>query len=87
MSKLCSVGITGMGGYTPSNILTNFDLEKIVDTSDEWIRTRSGIKERRRASDDQATSDLAAEGARIALKNAGVKPEEIQLIINRTALY
>ena len=54
-----SVGIKGMGYYVPENVFTNFDFEKIIDTSDEWIRTRTSIVERRFASKDQATSDLA----------------------------
>jgi len=81
MIKLRSVGITGVGAYAPENVLTNFDLEKMVDTSDEWIRTRTGISERRRASEEQATSDIALEGAKIAMQKAGVKPEEIDLIV------
>ncbi len=82
MSCCRPAGITGVGAYAPPNILTNKDLEKIVETSDEWIRTRSGISQRRKAGDDEATSDLAAAGAKKALENAGVKPEEVQLIIN-----
>lgn len=82
MKRLRSVGITGMGGYAPPNIITNFDLEKIVNTSDEWIRTRTGISTRHQANDDQATSDVAAESAKIAMEDAKVKPEEIDLIIN-----
>jgi len=78
------VAILGTGSYVPERILTNADLEKIVDTTSEWIVTRSGIKERRIARDDQATSDLAAEAARRALAAAGVKPEEIDLIIVAT---
>ena len=61
------VGILGLGKYMPEKRLTNKDLEKIVDTTDEWIMTRSGIKERRIARDDQATSDMATEAAKIAL--------------------
>ena len=52
-----SIGIKGIGYYAPENIFTNFDFEKIIDTSDEWIRTRTGITERRFATKDQATSD------------------------------
>jgi 3-oxoacyl-[acyl-carrier-protein] synthase-3 len=65
----------------PAKVLTNDDLSKIVDTSDEWITTRTGIKERRIAAPEEATSDMAAEAARRAMADAGVKPEEIQLII------
>ena len=68
-----SVGIKGMGYYVPENVFTNFDFEKIIDTSDEWIRTRTGIVERRFASKDQATSDLAREAALKAIENAKIK--------------
>lgn len=80
--KLKPVGITGIGSYAPPGKITNFDLEKMVDTSDEWIRTRSGIRERHRAAEDEATSDIASVGARKALEDAGIDPGEIQLIIN-----
>ena len=79
------IKITGSGFYVPDNVLTNADLEKMVDTSDEWITTRTGIKERRYVSDDQATSDLAIEASQIALKNAGVKIKDIDLIIVATS--
>lgn len=75
------VGIAGLGAYVPSKILTNKDLEKMVDTSDEWITTRTGIKERRIAEEWQASSDLAYEAAKIALANANLQPEELDLII------
>ena len=78
------VGIIGLGKYLPENRLTNKDLEKIVDTTDEWIMGRTGIKERRIASDDEATSDMAVNAARMALKNAKLKPEDIDLIIVAT---
>ena len=61
------VGIIGLGKYLPENRLTNKDLEKIVDTTDEWITARTGIKERRIARDDEATSDMAVNAARKAL--------------------
>lgn len=77
--------IAGLGIYVPPKILTNFDLEKIVDTSDEWIWTRSGIRERHIADDNTATSDLSAIAARIALEEAMVKPDEIDAIILGTA--
>ena len=64
---MINVGIKGMGYYVPENIVTNFDLEKIVETSDEWIRTRTGIEERRFADKDEATSDLAYKAALKAL--------------------
>jgi 3-oxoacyl-[acyl-carrier-protein] synthase-3 len=78
------VGIIGLGNYLPKKILTNQDLEKMVDTSDEWITTRTGIKERRLAASDEAASDLALKAAREALKDAKVKPQDIELIIVAT---
>ena len=78
------IGITSVGAYTPPNLLTNFDLEKIVDTSDEWIRTRSGISSRHIADANTATSDLAAAAGRKALAIAGITPEELDLIIVAT---
>ena len=80
----CASSIIGTGSYMPAKVLTNDDLSKMVDTSDEWITTRTGIKERRIAAPNEATSDMAAEAARRAMTNAGVKPEEIQLIIVAT---
>jgi 3-oxoacyl-[acyl-carrier-protein] synthase-3 len=78
------VSITGLGTYTPDRILTNDELAKLVDTSDEWITERTGIKERRIAAPEQAMTDLALPAARIALERAGVRPEEIDLIIVAT---
>ncbi|MDD5727546.1 MAG: ketoacyl-ACP synthase III [Victivallales bacterium] len=75
------IKILGIGSYVPDKVLTNFDLEKMVDTSDEWIRTRTGIEARRIAAADQATSDLACKAAEKALKNAGVKAEELDAVI------
>jgi 3-oxoacyl-[acyl-carrier-protein] synthase-3 len=80
--RTCS--ITGVGSYVPAEILTNADLEKLVDTSDEWITSRTGIKERRRAAKDEFTSDMAAHAARRAMKMAGVTGEEIDLVIVAT---
>lgn len=77
-------GIIGVGKYLPENKLTNADLERMVDTTDEWITTRTGIKERRIASDTETTSDMAAKAARAALKNAGLEPKDIGLIIVAT---
>ncbi len=77
--------ISGTGFYAPDKILTNFDLEKIVDTSDEWIITRTGIKERRIAAEDQMTSDLGVEAGLIALRNAGKKVRDVDLIITATS--
>jgi len=79
------IKITGTGFYVPDKVLTNADLEKMVDTSDEWITTRTGIKERRIVSEDQATSDLAVEASRIALQNAGLKVKDIDLILVATS--
>lgn len=78
------VGILGIGSYLPEKVLTNSDLEKIVDTSDEWITTRTGIRERRIAGDNVATSDLAVESAKRALEDAGLKPDDIPLVIVAT---
>ncbi len=78
------VGIIGVGEYLPERILTNADLEKMVDTSDEWITTRTGIKERHLAAKGQAASDLALKAAEQALKNARLKPEDIELIVVAT---
>ena len=76
--------ITGTGAYLPENVLTNFDLEKMVDTSDEWIRQRTGIVERRIADDDIATSDLSVHASRIAIKKAQIDPLDIQMILVAT---
>jgi 3-oxoacyl-[acyl-carrier-protein] synthase-3 len=73
--------IIGTGAYVPENILTNHDLEKMVDTSDEWITERTGIKERRIATGKQAASDLAYEASKAALKSAGLKAKDLELII------
>ncbi len=80
--RTCS--ITGVGACVPSRILTNQDLEKMVETSDEWILSRTGIRERRLAADGETTSDLAAGAAKRALKQAGVSPEDVDLIIVAT---
>src|SRR5450631_3812204 len=74
-SRMLKVGILGLGAYLPSKKLTNFDLEKMVETSDEWIRTRTGIKERRIASQEK-TSDLASKAAIRALKDARVSAQK-----------
>lgn len=73
--------ITGTGSYVPEKVLTNADLEKIVDTSDEWIASRTGIRERHIVADGQNTSDLATEAARQALEMAGIRAADIDLII------
>ncbi len=76
--------IIGTGGYLPEKILTNADLEKMVETSDEWIVTRTGIRERHIAEDGQTTCDLAEQAARQAMRRAGVSKDEIDLIIVAT---
>ena len=76
--------IVGVGAYAPKRILTNRELERMVQTSDEWIVARTGVRERRIAADDEVTSDLAAHAARQALARAGVEPEEVDLIICAT---
>jgi 3-oxoacyl-[acyl-carrier-protein] synthase-3 len=76
--------MTGVGGYLPETVVTNDDLARTVDTTDAWIRERTGIRARHRAAPDQATSDLAVEAARAALIDAGVTAAEIDLIIVAT---
>lgn len=77
-------GILSVGKYLPENVLTNADIEKMVDTNDEWIITRTGIKERRIAAENEATSDMAVKAARDALKKADLSPKDIDLIIVAT---
>ncbi len=77
-------GIKGVGVALPDKVVTNSDLEKIVETSDEWIRIRTGIKERRIVDDDTAASDIGAQAGLDALKNADVNPEDVDLIITAT---
>jgi 3-oxoacyl-[acyl-carrier-protein] synthase-3 len=79
-----TVSIIGTGSYLPERILTNRELEKIVETSDEWIRTRTGIGERRIAAPEEATSDMATNAALAAMSQAGVSAEQIDLIIVAT---
>lgn len=79
-----TVSIVGTGSYVPEKILTNAELERLVETSDEWITTRTGIKERRIAATGEHTSDLAAKAAQAALDNAGMSADEIDLIIVAT---
>ena len=73
--------IIGMGYSVPENIISNDDLSKIMDTSDDWIQSRSGIKERRWATNDVSTSDLALEASRAAIKNSKINPSDIDMII------
>ena len=76
--------ITGVGHFVPENRLTNADLEKLVDTNDEWIVTRTGIRERRILEKEKGTSDMAVPAAQAALENAGVAPDELDMIITAT---
>lgn len=84
MTNLKAAGIVGTGSYAPPQVLTNVDLEKMVETSDQWIRERTGILERRIVTPDMATSDLATQAALSALKEAKIKPRDIDLIIVAT---
>jgi 3-oxoacyl-[acyl-carrier-protein] synthase III len=79
-----NAGIVGIGRYLPEKIVTNADLEKIMDTSDEWIRTRTGIEERRIADDNTNTSDMGFAAAQKAIQDAGITPEDIDLILVAT---
>lgn len=85
MRKEIRATISALGGYVPSTVLTNQFLSTIVDTSDEWIKQRTGIEERRIANADEATSDLAASAIQNLLDNYKVKPEEIEAVIMATA--
>ena len=84
MASVRPVGFAGLGRYVPEKRLTNQDLEKMVDTSDEWIVQRTGIRERRIADDSEVTSSLAVKAARQALEHANMSPEELELIICAT---
>lgn len=79
-----NAGIIGVGRYVPEKVVTNFDLEKIMDTSDEWIRTRTGIEERHIAADNENTSDMAFNAAKNAIENAGITAEQVGLILVAT---
>ena len=82
MSKKITAAITAVGGYVPEDKLTNFDLEKMVDTNDEWIRTRTGIEERRiLKGEGKATSDLVVPAVLELCKKRGIDPEEIDCLI------
>ncbi len=76
--------IIGLGSYVPKKILSNYDIEKMVDTSHEWIFDRTGIRERRIASENEATSDLAFYASQVAIKDSGIKPEDLDFIIVAT---
>src|SRR5215210_1044427 len=80
-----SVSIIGTGSYVPERVLTNAELAKLVQTNDEWIVTRTGIRERRIAAENEFTSDMAAKAANNAIEQAGIGPEEIDLILVATA--
>jgi 3-oxoacyl-[acyl-carrier-protein] synthase-3 len=84
VEKMYECRIAGTGRYVPEKVLTNTDLEKIIETSDEWIIKRTGIRERRIAAEDQSTSDLALEAARVALDRAGLAAEDLDAIILAT---
>jgi 3-oxoacyl-[acyl-carrier-protein] synthase-3 len=84
-SRLLPVHFLGTGSYVPERIMPNSELESMVDTSDHWIVTRTGLRERRLAADDQATSDLASAAAVRALRDAGVTPGEVDLILVGTS--
>lgn len=79
-----NAGIIGLGKYVPEKVLTNTDFEKMLDTSDEWIRTRTGIEERHIAADDEDTSHMAIRAAEKAMENAGITPEQLGLILVAT---
>src|SRR5260370_3646045 len=81
MSRRIAAKITGVSGYVPTRVMTNADLEKLVDTNDAWIRERTGIRERHVAGPGVATSDLATSAARIRLESGGVPAEDIDLIV------
>jgi len=77
--------ITGTGSYLPENVMTNHDLEKIVETSDQWIRERTGIEQRHIAAENETTVDLAEKASRLAIESAGIDPAEIDLIVLATS--
>src|SRR5277367_966108 len=84
MGRRIAAKITGVAGYVPPRVVTNFDLEKKVDTNDEWIRTRTGIRERHYAEPGVGASHLGAEAAKKLLAAKGVQPEQIDLIVVAT---
>src|SRR5204862_7108737 len=81
MSHRLAAKITGVAGYVPPKVMTNADLEKIVATNDEWIRTRTGIRERHVAENGTATSHMATEAAKVLLVETGTDPTELDLIV------
>jgi len=84
MATETTIGILGLGAYTPERIMTNDDWAELIDTSDEWITTRTGIKRRRFAADDETSADLAVAAAREALADAGITADEIDEIVVAT---
>ncbi len=84
MEPTRTVSIIGTGSYVPEKVLTNLDLEKIVETSDDWIHSRTGMRERHIAAADQATSDLGSEAAKAALADAGISADEVDLLVVAT---
>ena len=84
MSNQQIVNIIGTGSYLPEKVITNNDIAELVDTSDEWIYSRTGMKERRICAPNQATSDLGVEAAKSALKNSGINVGEVDLLIVAT---
>src|SRR5580704_12584379 len=84
MGKRIAAKITGVAGYVPPRVVTNSDLEKIVDTTDEWIRGRTGIRERHYVEPGVASSHLGTEAAKKLLAEKGVRPEEIEMVIVAT---
>jgi 3-oxoacyl-[acyl-carrier-protein] synthase-3 len=78
-------GIIGIGSYIPDKVISNFDLEKIVETSNEWIIERTGISYRRKANDNICSSDLGAEAAKLAIRDANLEPEDIDLILSASS--
>src|SRR5687767_12676334 len=85
MSTKSHIHIVGTGAYIPHKVLTNHDLEKMVDTSDQWITSRTGIKERHVAAKDEAASDMAVHAAKKALADAELKADAVDLIVVATA--
>src|SRR4051812_33796404 len=83
-SRMPSTVILGTGSYAPERVLSNADLTRMVDTSDEWIVSRSGIRERRIAAPGETTSDMGVQAARRALDDAGLKPSDIDLLVVAT---
>src|SRR5213592_4734570 len=84
VSKNGSIGITGVGSFVPERVLTNEDISRLIETSDEWITERTGIKQRHIAEPSQAASDLALPAARQALAQAAIDPTELDLVVVAT---